>query len=57
MNLNKVIADAFLEIADGIQTGSFGKTKKVALTTLGSEHGEATLVEGAKLAKKTLSSA
>ena len=52
MNLNKVIADAFLEIADGIQTGSFGKTKKVALTTLGSEHGEATLVEGAKLAKK-----
>lgn len=30
------------EIADGIQTGSFGKTKKVALTTLGSEHGEAT---------------
>lgn len=52
MDFNKIIADAFLEIADGIQTGSFGKVKKVALTTLGSEHGTGNLIEGAKLAKK-----
>ncbi|MDO4721250.1 MAG: glycine/sarcosine/betaine reductase complex component C subunit alpha [Peptostreptococcaceae bacterium] len=52
MDLNKLIADAFLDIADGIQTGSFGKAKKVALTTLGSEHGTGNLIAGAKLAKK-----
>lgn len=52
MELNKLIGNAFLEIADAIETGNFGKTKKVALTTLGSEHGEDTLIEGAKLASK-----
>lgn len=52
MDFNKIIGDAFLEIAEGIETGSFGKAKKVALTTLGSEHGSSTLLEGAKLAKK-----
>lgn len=52
MELNKLIGNAFLEIADAIETGNFGKTKKVALTTLGSEHGEGTLIEGAKLASK-----
>lgn len=52
MDMNKLISDAFMEIAEGIETGSFGKSKKVALTTLGSEHGQGTLLEGAKLAKK-----
>lgn len=52
MELNKIVGNAFLEIAEAIETGQFGNTKKVALTTLGSEHGEATLIEGALLAKK-----
>lgn len=52
MNLNKSIGNAFLEIAEAIETGEFGNSPKVALTTLGSEHGEQTLIEGALLAKK-----
>ncbi len=52
MALNKIIGNAFMEIAEAIETGQFGNTPKVALTTLGSEHGEHTLIEGAKLAKK-----
>ncbi len=52
MELNKIVGNAFLEIAEAIETGQFGNTKKVALTTLGSEHGEKTLIEGALLAKK-----
>lgn len=46
------IAKAFEEIANAIESGNFGTTKKVALTTLGSEHGEGALLEGALLAKK-----
>lgn len=52
MELNKIVGNAFLEIAEAIETGQFGNAKKVALTTLGSEHGEGTLIEGALLAKK-----
>lgn len=50
--MNKIIAKVFEDIADAIESGSFAPAKKVALTTLGSEHGEDTLLEGAKLAKK-----
>lgn len=46
------IARAFEEIANAIESGNFGNGKKVALTTLGSEHGEGALLEGALLAKK-----
>lgn len=50
--MNKIVAKVFEDIADAIESGSFAPVKKVALTTLGSEHGEDTLLEGAKLAKK-----
>ncbi len=39
-NLQKTIAQAFLEMAQGLETGSFGPRPKIALTGMGSEHGE-----------------
>lgn len=39
-NLKKTIAETFLELADGLETGSFGAKPRIALTGLGSEHGE-----------------
>ena len=39
-NLQKTIAQAFLEMAEGLESGSFGKKPKIALTGMGSEHGE-----------------
>ncbi|WP_165043315.1 glycine/sarcosine/betaine reductase complex component C subunit alpha [Adlercreutzia sp. ZJ138] len=39
-SLEKKVADIFLEMADGIESGNFGKRPKIALTGMGSEHGE-----------------
>ena len=39
-NLEKTIAKAFMEMAEGLETGSFGARPKIALTGMGSEHGE-----------------
>ena len=50
--MNKQIAKVFEDIANAIESGSFASAKRVALTTLGSEHGEGNLLEGALLAKK-----
>lgn len=50
--MNNTIAKVFEDIANAIESGSFASAKRVALTTLGSEHGEGTLLEGALLAKK-----
>lgn len=50
--MNNTIAKVFEDIANAIESGSFSASKRVALTTLGSEHGEETLLEGALLAKK-----
>ena len=51
-NIEKMIATTFMEMAEGLETGSFGKRPKVALTGMGSEHGEensmAAAVEAAK---------
>ncbi|MBQ6385025.1 MAG: glycine reductase [Lachnospiraceae bacterium] len=38
--IEKIIAETFLEMAEGLETGSFGKKPKIALTGMGSEHGE-----------------
>ena len=48
--MKKIVGDMFLDIADSIETGQFGKKVKVGLTTLGSEHGTENLVKGAELA-------
>lgn len=38
--LEKQVAEAFLEMANGLESGQFGKRPKIALTGMGSEHGE-----------------
>lgn len=48
--IEKMIAQTFMDIADGLETGSFGPKAKIAVTGLGSEHGEANSVEAANLA-------
>ena len=40
------------DIADGIETGEFGKKVKVGITTVGNEHGVGNLVKGAEMAAK-----
>ena len=39
-SLEKQVAGIFMEMADGIESGNFGKRPKIALTGMGSEHGE-----------------
>ncbi|MEB3428469.1 glycine/sarcosine/betaine reductase complex component C subunit alpha [Citroniella saccharovorans] len=51
-DVKKMIGQVFEEIADGIESGSFGKKAVVAVTTLGSEHGVENVVKGAELAQK-----
>ncbi len=50
--VEKIIADTFLEMAQGLETGSFGKKPKVALTGMGSEHGEENAMAAALEAAK-----
>lgn len=50
--IKKILGNAFADIADAIETGKFGSRVKVALTTLGSEHGTENLVKGAELAAR-----
>ena len=50
--IEKMIADTFLEMAQGLETGSFGKRPKIALTGMGSEHGEANSMAAAVAAAK-----
>lgn len=49
-NLEKTIAKAFLEMAEGLETGSFGPRPKIALTGMGSEHGEENAMQAARMA-------
>ena len=51
-NIEKMIASTFMEMAQGLETGSFGRKIRIALTGLGSEHGEANSIEAAKMAAK-----
>lgn len=50
VNLQKTIANTFLEMARGLETGSFGGRPKIALTGMGSEHGEENAIAAAKMA-------
>lgn len=49
-NLEKTIAKAFLEMAQGLENGSYGVRPKIALTGMGSEHGEENAMAAAKMA-------
>lgn len=51
-NIEKMIAGTFLEMAEGLTSGNFGKKPKIALTGMGSEHGEANAIEAAQAAAK-----
>lgn len=35
--IERIIADTFLQMAEGLETGNFGKKPKIALTGMGSE--------------------
>lgn len=48
----KIIAETFLDIAKGLETGSFAKAPRIAITGMGSEHGEENAMAAAKLAAK-----
>ena len=52
MNLEQTIAKTFLQMAEGLETGSFGAKPKIALTGMGSEHGEKNAMEAALMAAK-----
>lgn len=51
-NIQKMIAETFLEMANGIESGSYGKRPKIALTGMGSEHGEENSMQAAIMAAK-----
>ncbi len=51
-DINRIIADTFLEMAAGLETGSYGKKPKIALTGMGSEHGEENAMAAAIAAAK-----
>lgn len=50
--IRQTIAEVFEEMAEALETGSFGKKIRVGLTILGSEHGPEELVHGAELAQR-----
>lgn len=50
-DIKKVIGDVFEEIAVGLETGAFTSRPRIAVTTLGSEHGLENVVKGAEMAQ------
>ena len=51
-NVETIIAETFLEMAAGLESGSYGKKPKIALTGMGSEHGEENSIKAAVMATK-----
>ncbi len=51
--IRRKIAETFLDVAKGLESGSFAHPVKVALTALGSEHGEQMMAESACDAQKS----
>ena len=49
--INKMIAEVFNDIANGIKSGSFKEKVRIGLTTFGSEHGVEEMVRAAEMAK------
>lgn len=49
-NLEKIVAKTFLSMAEGLESGSYGSRPKIALTGMGSEHGEENAMEAARIA-------
>ena len=51
-DLQNTIARTFLEMAEGLESGSYGPRPKIALTGMGSEHGEENAMQAAIMASK-----
>lgn len=51
-NIKSMISNTLNEIADAIESGSFGEKTRVGITLLGSEHGVDNILKGAELAQK-----
>ena len=51
-NIEKMIADTFLDIADALETGSFGRKPVIGIAVAGTELGMENIYEGACLAEK-----
>lgn len=51
-SIEKIIARSFLKMAEGLETGAFMDRPKIALTGMGSEHGEENAMAAAKMAAK-----
>ena len=49
-SIEKIIAQSFLKMAEGLETGAFMDRPKIALTGMGSEHGEENAMAAAKMA-------
>lgn len=49
-NVEAIIAKSFLKMAEGLENGSFADRPKIALTGMGSEHGEENTMAAAKMA-------
>jgi hypothetical protein len=50
--LKKLLAETFLEAADALETGRFGRRTRVGLPVLGSEHGPEEVIRGGRLAEQ-----
>lgn len=55
-NIKNMIGKVFNDVANGIETGQFGKKSRVGVTTLGSEHGVENVIKGAEIAQSKDSS-
>ena len=51
-SIEKIIAQSFLKMAEGLETGAFMDRPKIALTGIGSEHGEENAMAAAVMAAK-----
>lgn len=49
-NLEKAIAETFLKMAQGLESGSYGARPRIALTGMGSEHSEENAMEASRMA-------
>lgn len=52
MQIRKMIADTFLDIADALETGTFQKTPVIGIAVSGSEHGMENIHQAVRLAEK-----
>jgi hypothetical protein len=51
-NIKQTVAQTFLELADALESGVYGSKPRVAVTGIGSEHGEKNVLEAAVMAAR-----